>query len=59
VAIIAAADTVMRRDSADLIAEVFPEVPLTREPEGRETLLAIGHASEVLGYKPRHSWISH
>ena len=57
VAIIAAADTVMTRDSADLMAEVYPDVPLTREPQGRETLLAIGRAREVLGYEPRHSWL--
>lgn len=58
VAIIAAADTVMTRDSADLMAEVFPDVPLTRELHGRETLLAIGHAREVLGFEPRIAWQS-
>jgi UDP-glucose 4-epimerase len=56
VAIIAAADTCMTRDSADLLAEVYPDVPLTREVRGRETLLAIGRARELLGYDPRHSW---
>jgi nucleoside-diphosphate-sugar epimerase len=57
VAIIAAADTCMRRDSAGLLAEVYPNVPLTRPIEGRETLLAIGHARELLGYAPDHSWL--
>jgi nucleoside-diphosphate-sugar epimerase len=57
VAIIAAADTCMRRDSADLMAEVFPDVPLTRPVEGRETLLAIDHARDALGYEPEHSWL--
>src|SRR6186997_16133 len=57
VAIIAAADTCMRRDSAGLLAEVYPNVPLTRPIEGRETLLAIGHAREVLGYSPERSWL--
>jgi nucleoside-diphosphate-sugar epimerase len=57
VAIIAAADTCMRRDSADLMAQVFPGVPLTRPVEGRETLLAIDHARDVLGYDPEHSWL--
>jgi nucleoside-diphosphate-sugar epimerase len=57
VAIIAAADTCMRRDSAGLLAEVYPNVPLTRPIEGRETLLAIGHARELLGYAPEHSWL--
>ena len=47
----------MRRDSADLMAEVYPGVALTRSVEGRETLLAIGHAREVLGYAPEHSWL--
>jgi nucleoside-diphosphate-sugar epimerase len=57
VAIVAAADTCMRRDSADLMAEVYPGVPLTRPVEGRETLLAIAHARDVLGYEPEHSWL--
>ena len=56
VAIVAAADTVMRRDSADLMREVFPEVPLRRQLEGRETLLSIDRARELLGYDPEHSW---
>lgn len=57
VAIVAAADTVMVRDSAELMAEVFPSVPLRRAVEGRETLLAIGHARELFGYAPAHSWL--
>ena len=56
VCIIAAADTVMNRDSADLMAEVFPNVPLRREVSGRETLLAIDHARDLIGYQPAHSW---
>jgi nucleoside-diphosphate-sugar epimerase len=56
VCIIAAADTVMNRDSADLMAEVFPNVPLRREITGRETLLAIDHARDLIGYQPAHSW---
>jgi nucleoside-diphosphate-sugar epimerase len=56
VCIVAAADTVMYRDSADLMAEVFPDVPLRREVRGRETLLAIDHARELIGYQPAHSW---
>ncbi len=57
VAIIAAADTCMRRDSADLMAEVFPAVPLRRTLEGRETLLAIDRARAILGYAPEHGWL--
>ena len=54
--IIAAADTIMDRPSADLLAEVFPHVPITRELIGRETLLAIGAARDLIGYSPEHSW---
>jgi nucleoside-diphosphate-sugar epimerase len=54
--IIAAADTVMNRPSASLLADVFPGVPLTREVGEFGTLLAIDRAREVLGYEPRHSW---
>jgi len=56
ICIIAAADTVMSRDSASLMAEVYPAVPLRRELHGRETLLAIDHARDVLGYEPRYAW---
>jgi nucleoside-diphosphate-sugar epimerase len=59
VAIIAAAETVMTRSSADLMAEVFPDVPLRRPVEGRETLLAIDHARRLLGYEPSHRWSDH
>lgn len=54
--IIAAADTVMNRPSAALLAEVFPDVPLTRSVPEYGTLLAIDRAREVLGYQPQHSW---
>jgi len=55
-AIIAAADTVMNRPSRELLAEVFPGVPLTREIGPHDTLLAIDGARALLGYQPRHSW---
>jgi nucleoside-diphosphate-sugar epimerase len=57
--IVAAADTVMTRDSADLMAEVYPQVPMKREVVGRETLLAIDRARDVLGYEPEHTWKDH
>jgi nucleoside-diphosphate-sugar epimerase len=56
VCIVAAADTVMTRDSADLMAEVYPGVPLRRDVRGRETLLAIDRARELLDYRPEHAW---
>ena len=54
--IIAAADTVMSRRNDELIAETFPDVPLTRPVGSHETLLSIDRARRVLGYEPRHSW---
>lgn len=54
--IIAAADTIMERPSADLVAEFFPEVELKHPLVGRETLLSIDKARRVLGYDPQHSW---
>jgi nucleoside-diphosphate-sugar epimerase len=59
VCIIAADDTVMTRPSADLMAEVFPTVPLRRALAGNETLLAIDHARSVLGFRPEHRWRDH
>ena len=59
VCIVAAADTCMTRPSADLMAEIFPAVPLRRPVEGRETLLAIDHARRLLGYEPAHRWSDH
>ena len=57
--IIAAADTVMNRPSAELLAEVFPGVKLTRDVGEHGTLLAIDRAREVLGFTPEHSWRDH
>jgi len=59
VCIVAAADTVMTRPSAELMAEVFPNVPLRRAVGGRETLLSIERARRVLGYEPEHRWSDH
>jgi nucleoside-diphosphate-sugar epimerase len=54
--IIAAADTVMNRPSAELMASVFPGVPLTGRVDEFGTLLSIDRARNLLGYEPRHSW---
>jgi nucleoside-diphosphate-sugar epimerase len=54
--IIAAADTVMSRSNTDLVAEVFPGVPVTRDLGEHDTLLSIDKARRVLGYSPQHSW---
>jgi nucleoside-diphosphate-sugar epimerase len=54
--IIAAADTVMNRPTAELLAERFPDVPVRRALGEFETLLAIDRARELLGFEPQHSW---
>jgi UDP-glucose 4-epimerase len=54
--IIAAADTVMSRPNAELVAQVFPGVAVTRELGLNETMLSIDKARRILGYEPRHSW---
>ena len=54
--IIAAADTVMSRPNAELVAEVFLDVPVTRDLGEHDTLLSIDKARRLLGYEPRHSW---
>ena len=57
--IIAAADTVMTSPSAELMREVFPGVPLTRDVQGNDTLLSIERARQALGFAPQHSWRHH
>ncbi|WP_297951947.1 NAD(P)-dependent oxidoreductase [uncultured Microbacterium sp.] len=57
--IIAAADTVMSRPNAELVAEVFPGVPVTGELGHNDTLLSIAKARRLLGYEPQHSWRDH
>ena len=54
--IIAAADTVMRRPSRELMAEVWRDVPVADGVDGNDTLLDIGKARRVLGYAPTFSW---
>jgi len=56
---IAAADTVMNRPSTELLAEVFPDVPLTREVGEFGSLLATDRARHAIGYEPHHSWRDH
>ena len=57
--IIAAADTVMSRSNAELVAEVFPEVPISAEFGEHDTLLSIHKARRLLGFSPQHSWRDH
>lgn len=54
--IIAAADTVMDRPSAELMSEVYPDVELRDGVEEFGTLLSIAKARRILGYEPACSW---
>ena len=54
--VIANADTVMSTPSRQLMAQVFPDVPVAREFGPNETLLSIDKARRVLGFEPQHSW---
>ncbi|WP_230202630.1 NAD-dependent epimerase/dehydratase family protein [Paenibacillus ihumii] len=55
---ITAPDTIMPDLSQDLVKRFFPNVPLKREVQGHETLMAIDKARDILGYEPRYSWRS-
>jgi len=57
--IIANADTVMSRSSADLAAEVYPGVEVRKPLGEHETMLSIDKARRLLGYEPEHSWRHH
>ncbi|HWD46455.1 MAG TPA: NAD(P)-dependent oxidoreductase [Actinomycetota bacterium] len=56
--IIAAADTVMRRPSRELMAEVFPGVPVRDGLPEHGTLLGVDKARRLLGYEPEFTWRS-
>jgi hypothetical protein len=54
--IIAAADTVMPQPSRELMAEVYPGVPVRDAVTGNDTLLGIDKARSALGYDPAFTW---
>ncbi|MGI4834751.1 MAG: NAD-dependent epimerase/dehydratase family protein [Janthinobacterium lividum] len=54
--IIANADTVMEKSSAELMKEALPGVEVRQELGEHETLLSIDKARRVLGYEPTHTW---
>ncbi len=54
--IIASADTCMLRTNADLMAEVFPGVPLKPGTGDHDTLLGVDKARQMLGYAPGRWW---
>jgi hypothetical protein len=53
--IIAAADTVMSRSNAELVAQVFSEAPVARDLGEHDTLVSVDKVCRVLGYSPQHS----
>lgn len=54
-----AADTVMSRPSAELMAEVFPGVEFRAEVTGTDSLAPSEKARRILGFVPKHSWRDH
>jgi nucleoside-diphosphate-sugar epimerase len=54
--IVAAADTVMNRPSAELMAEVYPSVRYRPSPGKFDTLLSIEKARKLLNCEPGWSW---
>jgi nucleoside-diphosphate-sugar epimerase len=54
--IVAAADTVMQQPSSELMAAVFPGVPVRDGLGAHETLLSIDKARAMLGYEPTFTW---
>ncbi|QAV70128.1 NAD(P)-dependent oxidoreductase [Salinibacterium sp. UTAS2018] len=51
-----AADTVMTRPNAELLAEVFPGVEVRGELGVNTSLTSIAKAERLLGWVPQHSW---
>lgn len=54
--LIAAADTVMSRPNAELVAEVFPGVEVRDDLGAHDSLFSTAKAQRLLGYAPQHSW---
>jgi nucleoside-diphosphate-sugar epimerase len=54
--IIAAADTVMKTPSRELMRAVFPGVEVREPLDEFGTLLSIEKARALVGYEPQHSW---
>jgi nucleoside-diphosphate-sugar epimerase len=54
--IIASADSCMDRPNRDLMAEVFPGVPVREGTGDHDTLLGVEKARKMLGYDPGRWW---
>ena len=55
---IAAADTLMKLPSRELMRQGFPKIPVCGDLAEHGTLLSIDKARRMLGYQPRHTWRS-
>jgi nucleoside-diphosphate-sugar epimerase len=53
---IAAADTLMKTPSRELMAAAFPGVAVDPKLGQFDTLLSIEKARRLLGYAPQHTW---
>lgn len=49
-------DTVMAKSDAELLSEVYPNVPVRKQLGPNETLHSIEKARRILGYRPEHTW---
>jgi nucleoside-diphosphate-sugar epimerase len=56
---IAAADTMMNVPTAQLLRTYFPTVPVTQALSEYQSLLGVGQAHKLIGYRPTHSWREH
>jgi nucleoside-diphosphate-sugar epimerase len=54
-----AADTVMSRSNAELVAEVFPDVEIRNDLGVNDSLVPSHKAKRILGFEPKHSWRNH
>lgn len=54
--IIAAEDTVMSKNNADLLREYYPDVPVRSAIRERECMLSTEAARTVLGFRPEYRW---
>jgi nucleoside-diphosphate-sugar epimerase len=56
---VAAADTTTTTATRELLADVYPDVPVrdSFDPRDREALLSTGTARELLDWAPRASWL--
>ncbi|WP_051808265.1 NAD-dependent epimerase/dehydratase family protein [Actinoplanes subtropicus] len=57
--IIANADSVMSRPSAELMKEFFPGTVFRKPIEGTASLISVEKAKRLLGWEPKHSWRNH